>query len=65
MIRCPNCGSSAQVRIDDHQTFVWKDTVSLYLIYTCGCGYKFVTRLQIDRDKEQLYGEIKKEEDED
>ena len=56
MIKCPNCGSSAQVRIDDRrrETFVWKDIVSVYLGYICGCGCKFVTRLQVSRDKEEV-----------
>ena len=40
-MKCPNCGSTAQVRIDNHETYVWKDIVSVYLIYKCGCGCQF------------------------
>ena len=55
MIKCPSCGSTAQVWIDDHETFVWRNTLSIYLTYKCGCGCKFVTRVQVDRDNEKLY----------
>ena len=55
MTKCPNCGSTAQVYIYYHETYVWKDKVSVYLTYRCGCGCKFVTRIQTDRDNEKIY----------
>ena len=55
MIKCPNCGSTAQVCIEDHETFVWKDTLSIYLTYKCGCGCKFSTKTEVDRNNEKLY----------
>ena len=61
MIKCPNCGSTAQVYLDDYETYIWKDIVSIYLTYKCGCGYKFATRLEINRSEENFYGEIEKE----
>ena len=60
MIRCPNCGSTAQVHIDNHETYVWKDIVSIYLTYKCGCGCQFVSRLEISRDEERFYKKIEK-----
>ena len=59
-MKCPNCGSTAQVRIDDHETYVWRDTVSIYLIYKCGCGRRFASRLEASRSEEKLLGEIEK-----
>lgn len=42
MIRCPNCGSTAQVRIIEQETFVWHerhtDTINKC---QCGCGKQF------------------------
>lgn len=57
-MKCPNCGSTAQNRIDDHETFIWKDTVSVYLFYKCGCGCRFVSRLEVNRSEEKFYGKI-------
>lgn len=58
-MKCPNCGS--QVHIDDHETYVWRDIVAVYLIYKCGCGYRFSTRLEANRSEEKFYGEMEKE----
>lgn len=42
MIKCPNCGSTAQVRIISQETFVWHerhtDTINKC---QCGCGKQF------------------------
>ena len=58
-MRCPNCGSMAQVRFDSHDTYVWEDTVSVYLTYKCGCGCRFASRLEINRREEKFCGEKK------
>ena len=60
-MKCPNCGSTAQPLLIDHETYVWKEIVSVYLIYECGCGCRFASRLEADRTKETFYGEIEKE----
>ena len=60
MTKCPNCGSTAQIQIKDNNTFVWKDIVSVYLEYTCGCGCAFATRLEMNRADEKFYGVIEK-----
>ena len=54
-MKCPNCGSTAQVRINDHETYIWKDIVTVYLTYTCGCGCKFTTRIEVDRSNEKFF----------
>lgn len=59
-MKCPNCGSTAQVRIDDYETYVGRDVVSVYLNYKCGCGCLFTSRLEINRNEEKFLGEIEK-----
>lgn len=59
-MKCPNCGSTAQVCIDDYETYVWRDVVSVYLNYKCGCGCLFTSRLEINRNEEKFLGEIEK-----
>lgn len=57
MIKCPNCGSTAQHKPIDHECVLWYDRVTLYVTYTCGCGWKFCTRevLPRDKEKEEMY----------
>jgi hypothetical protein len=40
-IKCPNCGSTAQVRLSktEYNEDGW--TIEVIRIYTCGCGCKF------------------------
>lgn len=59
-MKCPNCGSTAQAHIDDYETYVWRDVVSVYLNYKCGCGCLFTSRLEINRNEEKFLGEIEK-----
>lgn len=60
MVKCPNCGSTTQIHINNHETYVWKDTLSIYLTYKCGCGCKFATKIEIDKNNEKFYGVIEK-----
>ena len=60
VMNCPNCGLETQVYIDNHETFVWKDILSIYLTYKCGCGCKFVTNIKIDKSNEKFYEIIEK-----
>ena len=60
MVKCPNCGSTAQIWISDHETYVWKNKISVYLIYECGCGCEFATRVETDRSNEKFYEIIEK-----
>lgn len=44
MIKCPNCGSTAQVRLVAYDDLSNKDTADfnwIYQHYICGCGCKF------------------------
>ena len=46
MIRCPNCGSGAQVKL------VWVDSdmyTTHYKQYTCGCGCDFVVTFEVTK----------------
>ena len=55
MIKCPNCGSTAQIKFLCHDFFVWQNTVSVYLTYRCGCGRLFSTRIIMNREQEVLH----------
>lgn len=48
-MKCPNCGSSAQVRL------VWQDEDPLthyhYKEYWCGCGCRFMTTYELIKVK--------------
>ena len=43
MVKCPNCGSTAQVYPTDFQCIVSEDEVQVVRHYRCGCGHEFVT----------------------
>ena len=60
-MKCPNCGSTAQIRIEYHDTYVWQNLVSIYLTYKCGCGCRFTSRLEVDRSEEKFFEKIEKE----
>ena len=42
MIKCPNCGSSAQVKILTTQYMEDGWTIEVKRIYICGCGETFI-----------------------
>lgn len=44
MIKCPNCGSSAQVRLFDDEFEEDPCGAIRYKTYLCGCGRMFITR---------------------
>ena len=43
MIKCPNCGSTAQVELLDVWYHEDDDTIIVERLYHCGCGKDFVT----------------------
>lgn len=57
MIKCPNCGLTTLIQIIDHDTYIWNNTISIYITYRCGCGRGFVTRTEIDKANEKMYEE--------
>lgn len=44
MIKCPNCGSSAQVKVIEVEFEDDPFVVIRYKTYKCGCGRLFLTR---------------------
>ena len=50
MIKCPNCGSSAQVRIleTDYHEDGW--TITRVDAYRCGCGCRFEVSAVFESD---------------
>ena len=54
MVKCPNCGLTAQINLDNHEIYVWKDILSIYLTYKCECGCNFTTRVEVDRSNEKI-----------
>ena len=57
MIKCPNCGSTAQAHIIDQEMYIWNEQIHIYLTYRCGCGRGFVTRTIVDKANEVMYYE--------
>lgn len=49
MLRCPNCGSTAQLRL------MWRDeeapTRHIYKEYRCGCGTEFQVEYSVSQVK--------------
>ena len=57
MIRCPNCGSTAQPKIIDSEHYIWQGEVSVIIAYKCGCGRMFATREVFKRENEEIFDE--------
>lgn len=57
MIKCPNCGSTAQVKLIDYESqfFEVNNKFYVYATYRCGCGRGFVTEIPSDMNNEVLY----------
>ena len=54
MIKCPNCGSTAQIRKYDWDIhFVNNDKIFIYRDYVCGCGEYFRTGKLYKADSEE------------
>ena len=45
MLKCPNCGSTAQPKV--YETAFVEDgwTITKYTTYECGCGHFFTTQI--------------------
>ena len=43
LIKCPNCGSTAQVKILNTEYHEDGPTIRVVRIYKCGCGQMFAT----------------------
>ena len=43
MIKCPNCGSTAQVKVILDKHYAYRDGSERVIVYNCGCGTNFST----------------------
>lgn len=62
MIKCPDCGSTAQLRLID-VTFEGDETwAQCYRTYKCGCGCEFITYqpYRSEDDEKFLLKEVEK-----
>lgn len=58
MIKCPNCGSTAQVKILNVDIDLEEDEVYVHRHYKCGCGTYFRTAVTyITYDDEEVIRE--------
>ena len=54
MVKCPNCGSSAQVKIIDVEFEDDPYVVVRYKTYKCGCGRIFTTRTYYEESSNEI-----------
>jgi hypothetical protein len=57
MIKCPNCGSTAQVKIISKKLYTYCGGSSKSKQCQCGCGYKFLVWTDYD-DTDTKWREI-------
>lgn len=58
MIKCPNCGSTAQ--LDNFETEYHEDDYTLIIVvrwYRCGCGTNFITATTFHSDDDETIEE--------
>ena len=57
MIKCPNCGSTAQ--LDNFETEYHEDGWTLFVVrwYRCGCGRGFITATTFHSDGDETIEE--------
>ena len=54
MIKCPNCGSSAQVKVIDVEFEEDPCGAIRYKTYECGCGRLFTTRTYYEESSNEI-----------
>ena len=54
MIKCPNCGSTAQVKVIDVEFEEDLCGVIRYKTYKCGCGRIFLTRTYYNESSNEI-----------
>ena len=54
MIKCPNCGSSAQVKLFDDEFEDDPCGAIRYKTYLCGCGHLFTTRTYYEESSNEI-----------
>lgn len=58
MIKCPNCGSSAQVEVIDVEFESDPFGIIQYKTYKCGCGRLFLTRTYYKASSNEIIDDI-------
>ena len=54
MIRCPNCGSTAQLKVVDMGIVEDLCGAIRFKTYECGCGYVFTTRTYYKQSSDEM-----------
>ena len=54
MIRCPNCGSTAQLKVIDMGIVEDSCGAIRFKTYECGCGYVFTTRTYYKQSSDEM-----------
>ena len=57
MIKCPNCGSTAQVKVIDVEFEDDPFGIIRYKDYKCGCGHIFTTRTYYKASSNEMVDE--------
>lgn len=54
MVKCPNCGSSAQIKVlvGDNLNNIWVGSMGFVTQhFICGCGCEFIRRYSLTEEK--------------
>ena len=54
MIKCPNCGSTAQLKVIDMGIVEDSCGAIRFKTYECGCGYVFTTRTYYKQSSDEM-----------
>lgn len=54
-VKCPNCGSTAQVRIIETEYEEDGELIKAFRTYKCGCGRLFLTCAHYKWDGEEFF----------
>lgn len=54
MIKCPNCGSTAQLKVIDMGIVEDPCGTIRFKTYECGCGYAFTTRTYYKQSSNEM-----------
>ena len=55
VVKCPNCGSTAQIQLIDCEVEAIHDRGDVDLTYRCGCGRGFVIRAPFKAEDGEMY----------
>ena len=55
MIKCPHCGSTAQIRVIETEYEEDGELIKTYRAYKCGCGHLFLTCAHYEWDGDEFF----------